>query len=60
VDDIEQPHNVDIVHLFEKGDLTDCRRRDAFIIGFKADFLERDDAVVGQKVAGFIDDTVRT
>jgi uncharacterized protein (UPF0212 family) len=61
VHDVEQPHDVGVVHLLEQRDLADSRRRDAFIFGLKADLLEGDDALVlGGEVLGLVDDSVCT
>jgi hypothetical protein len=37
--DVEQPHNVRVVHLLEQRDLADGGGRDAFILSFQADLL---------------------
>jgi hypothetical protein len=61
VHDVEQAHDVGVVHLLEQRDLADSRRRDAFIFGLKADLLEGDDALVlGGEVLGLVDDAVCT
>jgi hypothetical protein len=60
VDDVEQAHDVGVVHLLEQRDLPDGRRRDALVLGFEADLLERDDALVLRgEVLGLVDDSVR-
>lgn len=59
VDNVEQAHNVWVVHLFEERDLADGGGRDAFILGLQANLLERDNALVrSAQVDGFVDDTV--
>lgn len=59
VHDVEEAHNVWVVHFFEKGDFANGRGRDAFIFGLETDFLQGDYAVVGRgEVAGFVDDSV--
>ena len=56
MNDVEETHNVRVVHLFEQGDFADCGTGDAFIFGFETDFLEGYDAVIGGgEVAGFVD-----
>ena len=58
VDDIQQAHNVWVFQLLEQRDLSDRRRRNAFILGFEADLLEGDDAARVGEVARFVDDAV--
>jgi hypothetical protein len=59
VHNIEELHNVWIVHLFEQRNFANGCARHAFILGFKADLLEGDNTLVGGgQVAGFVDDSV--
>ena len=61
VDNVEQAHDVGVVHLLEQRDLADGCRRDALIFGLEADLLEGDDApVLGRQVLGLVDDSVST
>lgn len=59
VDDVEETHDVGVVHFLEQRDLADGGRGHAFVFGLEADLLERDDAVVlcGQ-VARLVDNAV--
>ena len=60
VDDVEEAHDVRVVHFLEKRDLTNGSGRDTFIFGFEADLLEGDNALIGSaQVEGFVDNTVR-
>lgn len=47
VDNVEEAHDVHVVHFFEEGDFADGGRGDAFVFGFETDLFERDNAVVG-------------
>ena len=59
VDDVEKAHDVGVVHFLEEGDFANGGGGDAFVFGFEADLLERDDALVGGvEVAGLVDDAV--
>lgn len=59
MDNIEQTHNVWVVHFLEQGDFANGRRGDAFIFCFQTDLLEGDDAVVGgAEVTGLVHNTV--
>lgn len=59
VHNVEQAHNVRVVHLLEQRDLADGRRRHALVLGLEADLLERHDALVlGGEVARLVYDTV--
>jgi len=59
VHDVEQAHDVRVAHLLEQGDFADGGRGHAFVLGFQADLLERDDALVGGgEVTGFVHDAV--
>jgi hypothetical protein len=59
VDDVEQAHNVGIVHLLEQRNLADGRGRDALILGFEPDLLEGEDALVlCRQVLCLVDDAV--
>jgi hypothetical protein len=59
MDDVEQTHDVGVVHILEQRDLADSGGRDAFIFSFQADLLESDDAVVfGGEVLGFVYDSI--
>lgn len=60
VDDVEEAHDVGVVHFLEKRDLTNGSGRDTFIFGFEADLLEGDNALIGSaQVEGFVNNTVR-
>ena len=60
VDDVEEAHDVRVVHFLEKRDLTNGSGRDTFIFGFEADLLEGDNALIGSaQVEGFVNNTVR-
>jgi hypothetical protein len=60
VDDVEEAHDVRVVHFLEKRDLTNGSGRDTFIFSFEADLLEGDNALIGSaQVEGFVDNTVR-
>lgn len=60
VDDVEEAHDVGVVHFLEKRDLANGSGRNTFIFGFKTDLLEGDNALVGSaQVEGFVDNTVR-
>ena len=59
VHDVQQADDVGVVHLLEQRDLANGGRRDALILGFEADLLERDDALVlCCEVAGLVDNSV--
>ena len=59
VDNVEEAHDVRVVHFLEQGDLADGGGGHAFVFGFEPDLFERDDAAVfGGKVFGFVDDAV--
>lgn len=58
VDDVEEAHNVRVVHLLQERDLADGCAWDALIFGFEADLLQRNDAIVVQEVLSLVDDTV--
>ena len=60
VDDVEQTHDVGVVHLLEQGDLSDRRARHAFILGFQPDLLESHDASGVGQVARLVHDAVGT
>ena len=56
VHDVEQFDDGGVAHLFQQGDLADGGRGHAFVFGFEADFLQRNDGVVrGREVARFVD-----
>lgn len=60
VDDVEEAHDVGVVHFLEKRDLANGSGRDTFIFGFEADLLESNNALIGRaQVEGFVDNTVR-
>ena len=58
VDDVEQPHDVGILHLLQQGDLADGGAGDALVLGLEADLLEGDDAARVLQVARFVDDAI--
>lgn len=58
MDDVEQTHNVGVVHFFQERDLANGGGWDTLIFGFEADFLEGYNAAAVQEVAGFVDDSV--
>jgi hypothetical protein len=47
VNNVEQAHDVGIIHFFKERDLADRSGRNALIFGFKADLLERNDTLIG-------------
>lgn len=58
--DVQEAHNVLVVHLLEQGDLADGSGRHAFVFGLEPDLLEGDDALVlGRQVLCLVDDSVR-
>jgi hypothetical protein len=58
VHDVEQTHNVGVVHFFEKGDLADSGGWYALIFGLEADLLESYYAAAMEEIAGFVDDSI--
>ena len=57
--DIEESHDVWVVHLLQQRDFADSSRGDAFVFGFEADLLERDGSLVlAGEVFGLVDDAV--
>lgn len=59
VNNVEQAHNVWVIHFFEERDLADGGGRDTLILGLETNLLERDNALVrSAQVDGFVDDTV--
>lgn len=60
VDDVQQLHDVGVLHLLEEGDLTDGRAGDTLIFGLETDLFQSDDTVGGVQFAGLVDDTVRS
>lgn len=60
VDNVEEAHNVWVIHFLEKRDLANGSGRDTLIFGFEADLLEGDNALIGSaQVEGFVNNTVR-
>ena len=60
VDDVEEAHDVGVVHFLEKRDLANGSGRDTLILGFETDLLEGDNALIGSaQVEGFVNNTVR-
>jgi len=60
VDNVEEAHDVGVVHFLEKRDLADRSGRDTFIFGFETDLLEGDNALIrSAQVEGFVNNTVR-
>lgn len=60
VDNVEEAHDVGVVHFLEKRDLTDGSGRDTFIFGFETDLLEGNNALIGSaQVEGFVNNTIR-
>jgi hypothetical protein len=57
VDDVEQAHDVDVVHLLEERYLADGGARDALVLGLEADLLEGDGLVVNE-VGGAVYDAI--
>ena len=58
VHDVEQPHDVRVVHLLQQRDLADRRRRHALVLGLEPDLLECHDASAVQQVARLVDHAV--
>jgi hypothetical protein len=60
VDDVEQAHDVGVVHFLEERDLADGSRGNTFILSFEANLLERDNTLIGSaQVEGLVNNTVR-
>ena len=60
MDDVEEAHDVGVVHFLKKRDLANGSGRDTLIFGFEADLLEGDNALIGSaQVEGFVNNTVR-
>lgn len=57
MDEAISPHDVFVIHLFQKTDLANRSARHAFVFGLQSDFLERDDFACAQ-VSGLVDYTV--
>lgn len=56
---VQQAHDIRVVHLLEQGNLADGGGGNALVFGFQADLLESYDAIVGRgEVAGFVDYSV--
>lgn len=59
VNNVEQSHDIRVVHLLQQADFANGSGRDAFIFGFETDLLEGDDALVGRgQVAGLVNDAI--
>lgn len=59
VDDVEQAHDIGVVHFLEKRDLADGSGRDSLILSLEADLLEGDNTLIGSaQVEGLVDNTV--
>ena len=59
MDDVEEAHDVGVVHFLEKRDLANGSGGNAFIFGFQSNLLEGDDALVfGGEVARLVDNSV--
>lgn len=58
--DIEEAYDIWVIHLFEQRNLANCGAGNAFIFGFEANLLQRDNTVGMVEFAGFVDDTVST
>lgn len=59
VDNVQQLHDVGVLHLLEEGDLADGGAGDTLILGFETDLFQSDDTVGGVQFASLVDDTVR-
>jgi hypothetical protein len=60
VDDVQQLHDVGVLHLLEQGDLADGCAGDTLIFGLETDLFQSDDTVGRVQFAGLVDDTVRS
>ena len=54
---VNQAHNVRMLQLFKKGDLTNGRTRDAFVLALKPDLFKCVD-LTGVYIPCFINDTI--
>jgi len=60
MDNVEQAHDIGVVHFLEKRNLANGSRGNTFIFSLKTDLLERNDALVrSAQVKGFVNNTVR-
>lgn len=60
VDDVKKADDVWVVHLLEKGNLTDGGGWNTLILSLKADLLESDNASVVEEIAGLVNNSVGT
>lgn len=58
VDDVEEAHDVGVTHLLQERNLADRSRGNTFIFGFETNLLQRNNAAIVGKIAGFVDDTI--
>ncbi len=58
VHDVQQSHDVRVVHLLQQRDLADGRARYAFVLGLQPDLLEGHDPVWVSEVARLVDDAI--
>ena len=57
---VEETHDVWVIHFFQERDFSNGRAGDAFVFGFETDLLECNNAVVfGREIFSFIHNTVR-
>ena len=58
MDDVEQTHNVGVVHLLEEGNFANCSAGDAFVLGLETDLLQSYDSCRVCEVPSLVDNTV--
>lgn len=60
MDNVQQSHDVRIVHFFQQGDFTDRRAGNALIFRLQSDLLQGDNAVGMGELAGLVNDAIRS
>lgn len=60
MNDIEELHDVGVVHLLQQGDLTNGGAGDAFVLGLQANLLQGDDTVGMGELASLVHNTIGT
>lgn len=58
MDNVEETHDVWVIHLLEEGNLTDGGGWDTLIFSLEADLLESYNASIVEEVASLVNDTI--
>lgn len=58
--DVEESHDIWVIHLFEQGNFADGCAGYSFIFGFETNLLQSYNAARIHKVASFVDNSIGT